>query len=102
MYARGAWHFPAVCGASSVSVAGERDAAAAADVEWVVNFVLDRSHVLMVEGVPCVTLGHGRLEPVAAHPFWGTEAVVDALRGCDGWQEGHVVLGSPLRPPTRV
>ena len=73
--------------------------AAAASISMVVNFVLERSHVLMVDGLPCVTLGHGLADPVVAHPFWGTAAVVDALRRCDGWDSGRVVLDEPLRAP---
>lgn len=83
---RGAWHFPALVGAP-----------VKLGVSHVVNFVLERSHVLMVDGVPCVTLGHGLQAPVAKHEFWGTGAVIEVLRQCGGWDEGRVVLDEPLR-----
>jgi len=88
LLARGAWHFPAVCVSPSL-----------VRCSHVVNFVLETDHVLMVEGVPCVTLGHGIEAPVAAHPFWGTAAVLDELRARDpeGWAAGCVVLNEPLR-----
>ena len=35
--------------------------------------------------VECVTLGHGLKEEGVAHAFWGTEKVVDALRGRSDW-----------------
>ena len=63
----------------------------------VYNLVLDRVHVAMVDGWPCVTLGHGIMEPGAAHAFYGTQRCIDALRGLDGWQEGFVRLAETLR-----
>ena len=138
VHLRGAWHYPAVCGApvddgrgataegrlgaspsgspseggafiagagvdaAAEFVDGARDASREPIIPWVVNFVLESSHVLLVDGVPCVTLGHGLQEAVAAHPFWGTASVVDALRGCEGWERGRVVLRSALQPPTMV
>lgn len=89
--------------ASDPRASGPEGAAQAAEsagaeaCRHVVNFVLDSSHVLLVEGVPCVTLGHELRAPIAAHPFWGTRAVVDVLRAHGGWERGRVVLDAPLR-----
>ena len=63
----------------------------------VYNLVLDREHVALVDGVPCVTLGHGINGPVVGHPFWGTSAVLEQLASHPGWAEGRVVLAEPLR-----
>jgi len=63
----------------------------------VYNLVLDREHVALVDGVPCVTLGHGINGPVVGHPFWGTAAVLEHLASHPGWAEGRVVLAEPLR-----
>jgi len=86
VHLRGGWHFPAVCG-MPVEL----------NTAYVYNFVLESSHVLLVEGLPCVTLGHGLVAPIAAHPFWGTGAVLDVLRTQNGWEDGRVVLSEPLR-----
>ena len=56
----------------------------------VYNFVLDASHVLLVDGYPCVTFGHGLSEEGVVHAFYGTGAVIDALRALPGWSEGYV------------
>ena len=56
----------------------------------VYNFVLDCEHVLLVNGVECVTLGHGLAEPAVAHSYWGTEAVLRDLEGLPGWADGRV------------
>eukprot|EP00966_Prymnesium_polylepis_P241339 5581261-Prymnesium_polylepis.1 len=96
MHLRGAWHFPAVCGTPLGHFAPR--------ATHVVNVVLAPTGAapyapLLVDGVPCVTLGHGLAERGAAHPFWGTARVLAALRMHDGWADGRVVLGSPLRAP---
>jgi hypothetical protein len=61
----------------------------AATGSTVYNFVLDRCHVLMVNGVECVTLGHGLTEPVVAHPYYGGK-IVDDLMKLSGWSSGLV------------
>jgi len=86
VHLRGAWHFPAVY--------GERVTIKATHVY---NFVLEHGHVALVNGLPCVTLGHGLQAPIAAHPFWGTSAVINVLRAEAGWESGRVVLQEPLR-----
>jgi len=60
----------------------------------VINVLLDHTHVLLVNGMACVTLGHGlEDDPVVRHPFWGSEAaVVGALQSLHGWAEGRVVI----------
>lgn len=58
----------------------------------VFNFVLDRCHVLVVNGMQCVTLGHGITEEGAAHRFYGTSAVIRDLMAMPGWQDGRVVV----------
>jgi hypothetical protein len=42
-----------------------------------------------VDGFECITLGHGFTEPVAAHPFFGTEKVIKDLERVSGWAEGR-------------
>jgi len=83
---RGAWHYPAVVG-EPVEMG----------LDHVINLVLASTHMLLVEGILCVTLGHQLTAPVAAHPFYGSDAVLDVLRAQDGWASGRVVLESPLR-----
>merc|ERR1740139_1906389 len=39
---------------------------------FVYNFVLDRSHIVLVNGVECITWGHGFEDPVVAHRYYGT------------------------------
>ena len=66
---------------------------------YVYNLVLDRDHVALIDGVPCVTLGHGIEGPVVGHSFYGTDAVLEVLAAQPGWAEGRVLLDGPLRAP---
>lgn len=73
----GAWVYPATV-ASYTS----------RPVKTVYNFVLEAHHIVHVEGMECITLGHGIQEPVAAHAFFGTERVIEDLMKLPGWASG--------------
>uniref|UniRef100_A0A0G4I825 RING-type domain-containing protein n=1 Tax=Chromera velia CCMP2878 TaxID=1169474 RepID=A0A0G4I825_9ALVE len=59
--------------------------------------VLDRTHVLEVNGWECVTWGHGLSGPVVHHPFYGTSDCVESLRRPQGWEGGFVSLSGVRR-----
>ena len=60
---------------------------------YVYNFVLAPGHpTILVDGIPCATLGHGLDLPIVAHPYWGTRAVIDDLMTKPGWAEGRVIM----------
>ena len=46
---------------------------------YVYNFVLDRSHILLVNDYECVTLGHDLKDEFIQHPYYGTERVTNYL-----------------------
>lgn len=80
----GRWQFPNVLGTQVV-----------VDAPYVYNFVLAPGfEMVLVDGVPCASLGHGLNAPIVAHPYWGTQAVIDDLMTKDGWKEGRVVLSA--------
>jgi len=62
----------------------------------VYSFVLDTEdeHVMVINGIECIALGHNIKEPVAQHSYFGTEQVLDDIRTMNGWNEGNVVLQS--------
>lgn len=63
----------------------------------VYNLVLDGGHVVVVDGVEAVTLGHGMEDDdVVRHPYFGTERVVRELQALPGWQRGWVDLQGGL------
>lgn len=59
------------------------------------SFLLEPGYqdMLMGDSVPCITLAHGiENDPVATHPFYGTDKVVSAMKLMDGFDEGRVVI----------
>jgi len=65
------------------------------DCGAIYSVVLDRHHVLEIEGVEAVGLGHAFQDKVAEHPYFGRNAVRDDLARMRGWNEGRVVLQAP-------
>mmetsp|Transcript_140540 Transcript_140540/g.356722 ORF Transcript_140540/g.356722 Transcript_140540/m.356722 type:complete len:703 (-) Transcript_140540:261-2369(-) len=90
VFAGGAWQFPA-----DLAEAEERPC------EAVFTFFLkEGGSSAVVEGVPCVSLGHGLEEGAAAHPFLGSwRAVRDDLRRLPGYEAGSVDLAGMQRDP---
>jgi len=82
------WRFPCEVSPSIFPVAARSCPA-------VYSFVLSGGqHVISINGVECIGLAHGLTEPVAAHPYLGTEAVLRDLEGLPGYAEGLVQFKS--------
>jgi len=77
----GVWSFP--CDINSAKIRA---------CPAVYSFVLkeDSGHVMIINGVECVTLGHSYDEEVVRHPYFGTRKVVDDLKAMRGWDAGLV------------
>lgn len=82
----GVWKFPA-----------DQAAITTCPCEAVYSFILDRDHVMLIEGVECVALGHGFTDnSVIKHPFFGTNAIVDDLQTqfAAGWTDGLITFNN--------
>jgi len=77
----GKWKFPSEVGIPELQ-----------DCPAVFNFVLSSEHVMIINDVECVTLGHGISGPIIGHPYFGSQKVIEDLQHMRGWEEGHVVL----------
>ena len=78
----GRWRFPVMLGERIVTT-----------TPFVYNFVLSAGHpTILVDGLPCAALGHGLEAPIVAHPYWGTQAVIEDMMSHEGWAAGRVVL----------
>ena len=84
----GRWHFPADLGVAAVRACAH-----------VYNLVLEHDHVPLVNGVGCVSLGHGLTGPVVGHAYYGSAAVLRDLSEQPGWRQGNVTLAAPLLAP---
>jgi hypothetical protein len=58
-------------------------------VQTVYNLVLDKGHIVDVEGILACTLAHGMDGPIIGHPFFGTDKVVFDLMKVPRWGEGR-------------
>lgn len=63
----------------------------------VYNLVLDRCHVLPVDGMECATWGHGLHGDIIGHQYFGTQRVLESLAACEGWQAGFVHVRGTFR-----
>jgi len=64
----------------------------------VYNLVLDRCHVLLVNDIPCVTLGHGLMKnPITYDKFYATHHVIDFLNKFPGAEQGFVKVHGSLK-----
>jgi len=61
----------------------------------VYSFILEgKNQVLTINDVECIALAHGFDEPVAAHPYLGTAAILNDLSVLPGFTEGLVQMNS--------
>jgi len=58
----------------------------------VYSFVLKEEHTIVINGVPCVTLGHHLQEDIVKHPYFGTDKIVEDLKAMNGWESGLIIL----------
>jgi len=58
----------------------------------VYNFVLETKHIIIINGVECVTLGHQFEEEVVQHSYFGTNRIIIDLQKLDGWKLGFIEL----------
>ena len=58
------------------------------------NLVLEDYHVVVVNGMPCITLGHGYTDGILAHPYFGTDAIIRDLEKCPDYHKGIVSLNT--------
>jgi uncharacterized protein YegL len=63
--------------------------------DYMYNFVLDKNHIVNINNVLCVTLGHGFTDnAVITHNYYGTDNVINDLRKMRGFKEGLITLKS--------
>eukprot|EP00798_Chlamydomonas_sp_ICE-L_P026003 gene26003-11694_t len=91
----GTWHFPADLLLDPAPMLPD-SAPLVPDLstQVVYNYVLASGHIASVDGVECVTLGHGFQEDVVRHPFFGSQAVVEELQMLPGWSDGFIQMDS--------
>ena len=54
------------------------------------TLVLEKHHIIYVNDVLCITLGHNYTYDILEHPFFGTYYVIQFLNHQNGWKTGHI------------
>ena len=62
--------------------------------EAIYSILLDTGHVVFINDIACICLGHGFKNSILEHNYLGTSAVINDLREMDGWNEGLIVTTS--------
>lgn len=61
--------------------------------DYMYNFVLDKNHIVNINNVSCVTLGHGFTDnAIITHDYFGTNKVINDLKKMKGYAEGLITL----------
>jgi hypothetical protein len=60
--------------------------------EYVYDFILDTGHIVIINGVECVTLGHNFQEDIVRHPYFGTRNVIRDLKEMPGYEDGLIKI----------
>jgi len=63
------------------------------EIDYVYNLVLNNGVSVVINGIECITLGHGiKGDEVASHAYFGTDKVIRDLSRQPGWEEGLIEL----------
>jgi hypothetical protein len=60
--------------------------------QFVYNLVLESGHVININGVKAVTLGHDLQGDVVGHEYFGSKKVVEDMKKMSGWKQGLLFL----------
>ena len=60
------------------------------------TMVLQDNHIVIINDIPCITLGHNYTYDVLNHPFYGTYAIIEFLKNQKGWNNGHIKFDNNL------
>lgn len=59
----------------------------------VYNLVLDTNHIVLINGLEVVTLGHGfKDNAVIDHKYFGSQKVIEDMKTFVGWDKGKVII----------
>lgn len=61
--------------------------------DYIYNFVLDQHHIITIDAIDVITLGHGFTnEKILNHPFFGSQAVLENLRTHPDYNSGLITI----------
>ena len=64
-------------------------------LDCVYNIVLESNHIVWINYTPVVTLGHNFINDIVAHPYYGSQKIIQDLSQMDGWDNGFITISQP-------
>ena len=64
-------------------------------LDCVYNIVLESNHTVLINSTPVVTLGHNFINDIVAHPYYGSQQVIQDLSQMNGWNDGFITITKP-------
>jgi hypothetical protein len=49
----------------------------------------------LINSTPVVTLGHNFINYIVAHPYYGSQQVIQDLSQMNGWNDGFITITKP-------
>ena len=65
------------------------------NIDYIYNLVLDTGHIIYINDLPVITLGHNINDVVASHNYFGTEMILNDLKKMYGYENGLIILNNP-------
>jgi hypothetical protein len=59
-------------------------------IDYIYNIVLNDHHIVYINGIEVVTLGHNFTDSIVSHPYLGTSRVINDLERISGFNEGLI------------
>ena len=67
----------------------------ATEVREAYTLLLDKYHIVIVNDVSCICLGHNfKTDSILNHPYFGTDNIINDLKKLDNWDNGKVTIES--------
>jgi Mg-chelatase subunit ChlD len=64
-------------------------------LDCVYNIVLESNHIVWINSIQVVTLGHSFTNDIVAHPYYGSQLVINDLSEMAGWDNGFITISLP-------
>lgn len=64
-------------------------------LDCVYNLVLESDHIVWINSTPVVTLGHNFTDEIVAHPYYGSQRIIQDLSQMNGWNDGIITISKP-------
>jgi hypothetical protein len=60
------------------------------ECEAVYNLIVDRVHIVILNGTPLILMGHSYEEGILKHDYLGSKEIISDLKKMPGWENGLI------------